>query len=54
MQSQDTERVCTEMLTMLDLEMSVGSTDKDVEKNQLWIVPFQVAASLFVLWLLKK
>lgn len=39
---------------MLSLEMSVESTDKDVEKNQLWIIPFQVAASLFVLWLLKK
>ena len=44
------------MLAVLNLEMSVGSTDKDVEKNQnqLWIIPFQVAASLFVLWLLKK
>lgn len=33
MQSQDTDSVCTVMLAVLNLEMSVGSTDKDIEKK---------------------
>lgn len=43
------------MLVMVELEVGVGKIGEDAgKKNQVCIVPFQVAASLVLLWLLPK